>query len=96
MSECFGAEASKERKRLVAEGFRATVYSVDRYGRQVSVVTTVDGRNLNVDLARRGFANDRYLNKFRSENRGLAAQLDSAFAAATKERAGLWGACTKR
>ena len=58
--------------------------------------TTVDGRNLHVDLARRGFANDRYLASFRSENRALAGELDTAFASAKKERAGLWGACRKR
>ncbi len=91
--ECYGAAATARRKELTAAGFRAEVYTVDRYRRSVSVVTTVDGRNLNVYLARYGFANDRYLEQFRAENRSLAADLDVAFAAAKAERAGLWGAC---
>lgn len=91
--ECFGAEATAERRRLTADGFRAVVYERDRYGRGVSVVTTAGGVNLNVHLARHGFADDRYLDEFRSENPALADQLDAAFAAARAERRGLWGAC---
>lgn len=91
--ECFGSEATAERRRLTASGFRAQVYTDDRYGRGVSVVTTADGRNLNVHLARRGFADDRFLARFRDENPELARQLDTAFAQARAERAGLWGAC---
>ena len=91
--ECFGAEATRTRKRLVAGGFRATAYARDAYGRAVSVVTLPDGTNLNVYLARHGFADDRYLEEFRSENPRLAAQLDVAFAAAKGERAGLWAGC---
>lgn len=92
-AECFGAEASQERKRLTAGGFRAQVYTVDRYDRAVSVVLLPDGTNLNVELARRGYADDRYLAQFRSENPALAAQLDTAFASARHERAGMWGTC---
>lgn len=92
--ECFGAEATAERRRLVADGFRAEVYTDDRYGRGVSVVTTANGRNLNVLLARTGFVDDRYLEQFRAQRPELAAQLDAAFAAAQTERAGLWGACS--
>jgi hypothetical protein len=44
-------------------------------------------------LARRGYANDRYLAQFRHENPALARELDPAFAAAKREHAGLWGAC---
>jgi endonuclease YncB( thermonuclease family) len=91
--ECFGPEATAERASLVADGFRADVYSTDRYDRRVAVVTTADGVNVNVHLARRGFADDRYLEQFRSENPSLAAELEPAFAAAKAERAGLWGAC---
>jgi endonuclease YncB( thermonuclease family) len=93
LNECFGETARKERQALVANGFRAQTYQTDRYGRRVSVVTLADGRNLNVYLARHGYANDRYLNEFRSENPSLARELDVAFAAARAERAGLWGAC---
>ena len=91
--DCFGAEATAERRRLLAGGFRADVYTTDRYGRQVSVVHAADGTNVNVHLARNGFSDDRYLEQFRHENPALAADLEVAYAAAKRERAGLWGAC---
>lgn len=94
LDECFGAEASAERKARTADGFRADVYTSDGYGRGVSVVTTADGTNLNVHLARHGFVDDRYLAEFRGENPALAAELDAAFAAARAEGRGLWSACT--
>ena len=94
VGECYGDRATAERQRLTARGFRADAYADDRYGRSVSVVTTADGTNVNVHLARRGFADDRYLQQFRHENPSLAAALDDAFAAAKAERAGLWGACS--
>lgn len=93
LAECFGQAASDERKKLVRAGFRASVYTIDRYKRAVSVVTLADGRNLNVLLARTGYVNDRFLEKFRHENPALARQLDAAFAAARSERRGLWGKC---
>ena len=93
LDECYGQVASAERKRLVRKGFRAQVYSKDTHGRLVAVVYLPDGTNLNVFLARHGYANDRYLGEFRHENPELARQLDTAFAAAKRERAGLWGAC---
>lgn len=93
LSECYGAAASTTRKQLTAAGFRASSYMVDTHGRHVSVVTLADGRNLNVWLARHGYANDRYLVQFRHENPALAARLDVAFAAAKREHAGLWGTC---
>ena len=82
LGECYGAEATAERKALVARGFHASVYAEDRYGRGVSVVTTADGRDVNVHLARYGFADDRYLAQFRHQDPALAARLDAAFAAA--------------
>ena len=93
VGECFGAQATAERTRLVADGFRASVYSADRHHRQVAVVTTADGTNLNVQLARHGYVDDRYLEQFRHENAALAEQLDAAFARARADRVGLWGAC---
>lgn len=91
--ECFGSQATAERRRQVAAGFRAEVYTVDRYGRGVSVVTTADGRNLNVHLARHGFVDDPYLKQFRHEHPSLAAELDRAFAEARAQDRGLWSAC---
>lgn len=93
-NECFGSEATVERKALTASGFSADVYTKDTYGRNVAVVRLADGRNLNIQLARYGFANDRYLAQFRDENPQLAQQLDAAFAAARSERQGLWAACS--
>ena len=93
LNECYGRRASDERKSLVRKGFRAEVYTHDHYGRGVSVVSLADGTNLNVFLARHGFADDRYLAQFRPENPALAAQLDVAFAAARREHVGLWAAC---
>ncbi len=93
VNECYGPQATARRKELVASGFRALVYAKDRYGRAVSLVTTADGTDLNVSLARGGYADDRYLGQYRHENPGLAGELDGAFAAAKRERAGLWAAC---
>jgi endonuclease YncB( thermonuclease family) len=90
---CYGSRATAARERLVAGGFRAQVYTTDRYGRSVAVVTTAGGNNVNVWLARNGYADDRYLAQFRHENPALAAELDQAFALAKREHLGLWGAC---
>jgi endonuclease YncB( thermonuclease family) len=92
--ECYGSQATAKRKELTAHGFRADVYTHDVYGRGVSVVTTANGVNINVYLARYGFANDKYLSQFRHENPELASQLDTAFAKARAERRGLWSACS--
>lgn len=91
--ECYGSEATAKRKQLTAQGFRAQVYTHDVYGRGVSLVTTADGVNVNVYLARYGFANDKYFAQYRHENPELAAQLDTAFAEARAQRRGLWSAC---
>jgi endonuclease YncB( thermonuclease family) len=93
-NECYGSQATAKRKELTAHGFRAEVYTHDVYGRGVSVVTTASGVNINIYLARHGFANDKYLSQFRHENPELASQLDTAFARARAERAGLWSACS--
>lgn len=93
VGECYGRQATQERRRLTADGFGAQRYAEDRYGRSLSVVTLPDGRTLNVHLARQGFVTDRYLDGFRDEHPELAAQLDAAFADARRARRGLWGAC---
>lgn len=93
--ECFGAEATAERRRQIADGFRADVYTVDRYGRGVAIVTTADGTNLNVHLARQGFVDDRYLADFRNEHPQLAAELERAFTEARAQGRGLWSACRR-
>lgn len=93
-SECFGPDATAKRKELTRAGFRAEVYTTDAYGRSVAVVTLADGTNLNVWLARNGYANDKYLEEFRAENPSLAGELDEAFTAAKADRAGLWRTCS--
>ena len=95
-NECYGNVATSKRKQLVAGGFRARVYTHDSYGRSVSVVSLPDGTNLNVWLARHGYVNDKYLAQFRFEEPSLAGQLDVAFAAAKREKAGLWSACAPK
>jgi len=92
--ECYGSVATAKRKSMVRDGFRAAVYTNDAYGRRVAVITTAAGVNLNVYLARHGYANDTYLSTYRHENPSLANKLDAAFAAAKREKAGLWGACS--
>lgn len=87
-NECFGADATAKRKELTAGGFLADVYTTDAYSRSVAVVSLADGTNLNVWLARHGYANDKYLQEFRAENPALSGELDQAFAAAKAERAG--------
>jgi endonuclease YncB( thermonuclease family) len=96
VGECYGSQATHERRLLLADGFRARVYTHDDYGRGVSEVFTASGTNVNVYLARHGFVNDKYLAEFRHENPALAKQLDVAFAAARRERAGLWKACAAK
>jgi endonuclease YncB( thermonuclease family) len=91
---CYGSQATAKRKDLTAHGFRADVYTHDVYGRGVAIVTTANGVNVNVYLARYGYANDKYLSEFRHENPTLAAQLDTAFAKARAEQLGLWSACS--
>src|SRR3954447_6429379 len=62
-NECYGSVATAKRRALTAGGFRARVYTRDTYRRGVAVVTTASGVNVNVYLARHGFANDRYLSQ---------------------------------
>ena len=92
-NECGGPAATAYRKRVLAAGFRATVYATDGYSRRVSVILTADGVNLNVAMARDGIADDRYLQRFRHENPTLAAQLDAAFRDARAAGRGIWTAC---
>ena len=92
-NECGGSAATAYRKRALAAGFRAKVYTTDNYRRKVSVIVAANGVNLNVAMAREGIADDKYLEQFRHENPQLAAQVDTAFAAAKAKKVGLWSAC---
>ncbi len=78
---------------MLADGFRADGYETDRHGRTVARITSADGVDLGVHLARTGLADDRYLDDFRHENPSYARELDAAFAAARAEGAGHWSGC---
>lgn len=91
--ECWAREATEELRRLLADGFTADAYATDRYGRRVAHVIAADGTDVNVHLAENGFVTDRYLDRYRHENPGLARRLEEAFERARAERRGLWGAC---
>lgn len=90
--ECGGAEASAITYDLLAGGFTAQTYSSDVHGRSVARIMTSEG-DLGVLLAERGYADDRYLDQFRSENPAYAAELERAFATARQDDAGLYGTC---
>ena len=92
-NQCGGATATAYRKRVLRGGFRARSYTSDSYGRQVAVIYTASGTNLNVLMAREGIASDRYLAQYRHENPPLARELDAAFAQAKASKAGIWGSC---
>ncbi len=94
VNECGGSTATAYRKRKLQGGFYARTYTTDRYGRQVAVVYTPAGVNLNVLMAREGIANDRYFAQYRTENATLARQLDAAFAQAKANKSGVWGSCS--
>ncbi len=96
LSECFGAAARDRRILLTQKGFSVDVYATDRFGRGVASVTLPDGRNLNVELARTGYADDRFLDDFRRENPALARRLDAAFREAKAGQRGLWRACPRQ
>ncbi len=56
---CFGAEATKELRRLMSGGEVLLQYDVDRadrFGRTLAYVFLADGTFVNLDLVRRGFA----------------------------------------
>lgn len=73
---------------FLADGFVASTYSSDRYGRRVAEILDADGASLNVALARSGLGDDRYLAEFRHENPELATRLVDAFAAAPNRGCG--------
>ena len=92
---CFADQATERRRALLAGGFRAEVYDTDGYGRQVAVVTTADGADVAVALAREGLVTDRYLAELRGQAPELARRLDRAFAKARQDRVGLWAVCPR-
>jgi micrococcal nuclease len=93
--ECYSRAAARELRRLLPVGTSVTLEAdaaldrVDRYGRLLRYVR-VGGRNVNVELVRRGAATV-YL--YRGERGRYAGSLLSAARDARSARRGLWGAC---
>ena len=79
LDEPCGREAREFSRRFLASGLTVDAYSSDPYGREVAEVFDASGKSLNVALARSGYADDRYLDSFRDENRDLARRLEAAF-----------------
>ncbi|MFO6454386.1 MULTISPECIES: thermonuclease family protein [unclassified Aeromicrobium] len=82
-NEQCGPEAAAFTRKLLANGFSVNAYANDTHGRVVAEVRDAKGRSLNVMLAKRGLADDRYLEEFRHENPELGRRLDRAFASAS-------------
>jgi micrococcal nuclease len=96
--ECYATAAAWELARLAPPGARVGLEAdpeldrVDRYGRLLRYLHA-GGRNVNVELVRRGAATPWF---YRAERGRYAARLLEAVAAARRERRGLWGACRVR
>ena len=92
--ECYGHAAAAENRRLV--GGRTVTLSTDverrdRYGRLLAYVR-VDGRLVNAELVRRGFATTLEI----APNLRQAGRLRALERQARRARRGLWAACARR
>ena len=94
-TDCYGRAAQRELGALVGPGTRVRLVrdprldASDRYGRRLRYVL-VDGRNVNVELVRRGAASPYF---FRKQRGRYARELLAAVERARSRRAGYWGAC---
>jgi micrococcal nuclease len=95
--ECFSRAAGRELRALLPAGAAVSLVSdprldqVDRYGRLLRYVFR-DGRNLNLELVRRGAATVWFYDGDRGR---YAGPLLAAATAARKTHRGLWGACPR-
>jgi micrococcal nuclease len=93
--ECYSRAAAKELRRLLPAGTAVTLEADapldlrDRYRRLLRYVR-VGGRNVNLELVRRGAATVYF---YRGERGRYASQLLAAGRRARTEKRGLWGAC---
>jgi micrococcal nuclease len=93
--ECYSTAATSELERLAPPGARVSLESdpgldrVDRYGRLLRYVNAA-GRNVNVELVRRGAATPWFYGGDRGR---YATKLLSAVKAARGQARGMWGAC---
>ena len=94
-TDCYGRAAQRELLALAGPGTRVRLVrdprldASDRYGRPLRYVL-VDGRNVNVELVRRGAASPYF---FRKQRGRYARELLAAVERARSRRAGYWGAC---
>jgi len=92
-NDCYGIEAADENRRLVDGKTVQLTYDdaecTDKYGRTLAYVS-VDGVDVNKDLAQGGFACLLYLPPA-GESRHT--EFDGYVSEAQTNRAGLWGAC---
>ncbi len=91
--ECFGDEARSALRRMLPEGTTvrtvADVRTLDQYDRSLLFLFTEDGRLVNLDLIREGFAEAVVL----KPNYLWADEVEAAEDEAQAARAGMWGAC---
>lgn len=83
-NERCGPEATTFTREFLSNGFTVDAYTTDRHSRSVAEVFDQDGKSLNVEIAKSGLGDDRYLEQFRHENPELGRRLDSALASASK------------
>jgi micrococcal nuclease len=94
-SDCYGRAALRDLVDLTPKGTHVTLVADpelderDVHGRLLRYVYR-DGKNVNVELVRRGAASPYY---FRKERGDFAEELDDAVEDARDRRAGYWGAC---
>ncbi len=93
--ECYSGAATRELTRLAPPGARVVLDAdpeldrVDRFGRLLRYVH-VSGRNVNVELVRRGAATPYF---FDGDRGTYARSLLTAVAAARAAKRGMWGTC---
>lgn len=91
--ECFGPEASAATTAWLPPGTEVVltrdVEARDRYGRLLAYVRRADGFDVNLELARQGFADELSI----APNQARADEIAVAVAQARAAGIGLWGAC---
>lgn len=91
--ECFGIEARDHLRALVPKGASVWVASdierFDQYGRSLLYIWTADGRSVNLDLVKNGYATALRIAPSDTHWKQFATAEDEARSAG----AGLWGSC---
>lgn len=94
-AECYGDEARSALRRMLPEGTTvrtvADVRPLDQYDRSLLFLFTEDGRLVNLDLIREGYAEAVVL----QPNYLWADEVEAAEDEAQSARVGMWGACTR-